>query len=536
MSLSSSETAINASPPRIAYMFLAKFDHREGYKMVWGSPHDTLDMLGLEYKALPSGVHEYEATTIYLAHESRGKLYYGAARFRQVNENAEGGLDRLLVNMYSLGILVEPLKGKYWKPHEFSTLGWEHLGALDLALQQFIKTEDLALLSQVYLTLSGADLLLEVPRPVSASNADHPLTKLPMTLSTVGPLIFPLFKAALLRKNILIFNHSSQGSGTLILEPSPRGPAACGALAYILSLISVVPKNAHFRYGESGHADGIASFYSQPLYTVGLHDVDANFLSHYPGYIASTSDEILKMQRQLYDYAVVMPASDYDFCLILPSGNINDRFKATYNDYGKFLRVYKSLPQNSENRHLANNDDQSSIRTSSSIFSAFKFGYFSDNKDEKLHREPAWWFSGATSPMSWREYIWLAFAWFASAGTTERKAEKIDLDAEESRDEASNSRGDLLQLTSIVGHFHELTRKWFYIIEEIISESTGGVPTDQQTGEKITLELTPQDIVDMELDPYSAQDLEFVREFVLTYWGSTVDDVEIGLGIHNFFC
>ncbi|QBM87245.1 protein of unknown function DUF4484 [Metschnikowia aff. pulcherrima] len=529
MSLASSETAVNALPPRVVYMFLAKFDAKEGYKMAWSS-HKGPEYEGLECKALPSGVHEYAATNIYLAHECHDRLYYGTARFRQQNLNPEGGLDRELVKMYSLGILVEPLKGEHWKPHEFSAMGWEHLGSLDAALQQYMNTGDMASISLLYLALSGAALLPEVSRSAAVSNADHPLCKLPLILLTVGPLIFPLFKAALLRKNILIFNHSSQGTAKLVQETCLRGPAACGALAYISSLISVIPRNVQFDF-LSRDSD-TSMLFSRPLYTVGLQDMGTNFLAHYPGFIANTSDEILKYQKQLYDYAVVMPSSDYDTCQVFSSSNLSEPVKATYNDYGKFLKVYRNLPQNTDARRLSMADDQASIGTLSSIFSAIRNAYFGEGKENKLYSEPAWWFSAATSPMSWREYIWLAFAWFASAGTTEREAGKADLDGEESA-EGNSLRSELLQLTSIVGQFHKLTKKWFFIIEEIISET---MPADAHPNEKFTLELTPQDIVDMELDPYSQQDLTFVREFVLEYWGSTIDEVEIGLGLHNFFC
>ncbi|OBA19762.1 hypothetical protein METBIDRAFT_44619 [Metschnikowia bicuspidata var. bicuspidata NRRL YB-4993] len=521
MSLSSSETAVHVAPPRIAYMFLAHFDPKQGYKMEWASDPAAHDFAGLECKVLPSGVHEYEATSMYLAHEARGKLFYGCARFRQANLNPAGGLDRRLVKMYSLGILVEPLEGQYWTPHEFSAVGWEHLGALDQALGEFVRTGDLAAVQRAHRRLSGRDWLLDVPRPFADCQLDHPLRKLPATLSTVGPLLFPLFKAALLRKNILIFNHSSQGSAELVREPSPRGPAACAALAYVLALISVIPKTVRLDLPARGPGDSPAARCSRPLYTVGLQDMGSGLLAHHPGFIACTSDEILKYQTRMYDVAVMMPSSSLDTCLVHASEALARPIRATHNDYGMFLKVYRSLPQTSDGTQLSTGDDQSSIRTSSS--------------DDKLRREPTWWLANATLPMSWREYIWLAFAWFASAGTTEREAGKINLDADTVPDGAPSSRDELLQLTSIVGHFHKLTKKWFYIIEEIIEETTGG-PAADLASERVTLELTPQDMVDMELDPYSAQDLDFVREFVLTYWSTVIDDVEVGLGLHNFLC
>ena len=53
---------------------------------------------------------------------------------------------------------------------------------------------------------------------------------------------------------------------------------------------------------------------------------------------------------------------------------------------------------------------------------------------------------------------------------------------------------------------------------------------------EFVLELTLQDVVDMELDPYSLQDLEFIKQFALMYWGETISDVEIGLGVNGLCC
>ena len=82
----------------------------------------------------------------------------------------------------------------------------------------------------------------------------------------------------------------------------------------------------------------------------------------------------------------------------------------------------------------------------------------------------------------------------------------------------------------MVGGFHRLTKKWFYVVEEIVAEAV------EEQGEGATLRLTHQDVVDMELDPYAEQDVSFIEEFVLLYWGSVVDAVEIGIGFENICC
>ena len=61
------------------------------------------------------------------------------------------------------------------------------------------------------------------------------------------------------------------------------------------------------------------------------------------------------------------------------------------------------------------------------------------------------------------------------------------------------------------------------------------ITEEQPLTERITIKLTYQDILEMELDPYSKEDLEFIKEFILLYW-EVVDDVEIGVGFTNICC
>lgn len=525
MSTASSDTGVDSALPKVVAVFLAQFDMKLGYKLVWSSlPHDA-DLEGIESRALPSGIHEYSSTSIYLTHELKGELHYGLARFRQVDLNPEGASaaanDRLLVKMYSLGVLVEPLKASFWPPLQYLSIGWEYSRTIDKTLLEFLNKEDFSLLRKLTNSLAGnfdASSLLP-------SYEYHPLSKLPAVLSLVGPLIFPLYKAAILRKRILIFASSSQANGRLLTElTSNRDPGTADALAYIISLLALFPREVNLDIPNDTSLKT-----SKPLYSLGLPDLSSKFYEKYPGYVATTGDEIIKIQNNVYDIGLQFPPNDSVPCDLFSSNNTNTMIKCTYNDYTKFLKLYQKLPHIGSSNSAAS-DDNSSIKTSTSIFSALGLGYFFESKDSKLLWEPQWWLSDATSPMPWWECVWLAFAWFASAGATTREAETIDLETDGRLEE--DVRNLLIRLTSIVSQFHQLTKKWFYVIDEIVSELVDYDLSDSQG--KSILELTHQDVVDLELDPYSLQDLEFLREFVLVYWGSIVSDVEIGLGIQRF--
>lgn len=504
MSLALSETATpHYTLPKVVAVFLAKFDSKKGYEITWSKSATNINLQGLETKVLPSGVHLFDATTVYLTHKEAEATYYGLARFRKADLNAPGESNRDLVKMYSLGILTEPVAAKMWKPNEFVSLGWEHVTELDEALASFVKSDAIDSIEAVYKSLVDHGLQsLPVPKQ-SSSSSSHPLVQLPQVLSAVGPLIFPLFKQALLRKRVLIVNHLSQG----LDSKNAIDPSLCGALTFVVALISVVPRDVHVEAPDS-------VLCSSPIYAVGLPDIDSDILTNTPGYIAFTSDEVMKYQQDLFDVLVTMPRADCAHCEVSEGSR---SLKATFNDYTKFLRV-KSFPSET----IA--DDASSINTSNSLLSALRHGYTEDAAD--VPYQPQWWLKDATFPMSWLESIWLAFAWFASAGTTTRKASC------ELQDPTADDRSQFAHLAAIVTVFHKLAKKWFYIVDEIVAEAV-----DDANGHgKVTLELTNQDIVDMELDPYSQDDLDFVRQFVLLYWSSVVEEVDIGLTIHGFCC
>lgn len=524
MSMSSSTTTAGYTTPKAVCVFLVKFDRRQGYELAWSKSSNDFSVKGLEYKAFPSGVHLYEENTVYLCQEHDNTDFYGLARFRQLNLNSGSENDRSKVKMYSLGVFMEPLKNQ-WQPNNFGNIGWEHFEAIDETLLAYLGDEKEELLEELYNKVTGNGHL-DVRKTPTNPIAHHPLFKLPTLLSAVGPLIFPIFKAALLRQRILVINHSSQ-SGDLLHEGNNRDYATVGALVYLITVISAIPQDVVGNFGKK--------LFSKPLYSIGLHDLDSEALQT-PGYIGSTSDEIMKLQKNLYELAVLMPTSDFDLCELAAGDSPQ---KATFNDYTKFLKLFEKLPLVNGG---TNNDDLSSIRTSTSFLSNFRFG---SADDALAPYEPQWWRRQATTPMSWREYLWLAFAWFASAGTTNRSATEQCLDTLEEEPLVDRSaKRQFTDLTQIVGQFHRLAKKWFLLVDEIVSETLedngyerrSSLQLEAPLERKVTLELAIQDIVDMELDPYSDQDLEFVKSFTLLYWGHAVEEVEIGLGLHGFCC
>ncbi|KAK6458664.1 uncharacterized protein RJT20DRAFT_7830 [Scheffersomyces xylosifermentans] len=609
------EVAQSYTPSRVVAIFLVQFDVKSGYQLVWSRTSvPDFDFSGLEFKVLPSGIHELEKTTILVSHYSGSKLYYGLGRFRQyvvdesddVNNNnsstkttnSNKSVDRKNVRMYSLGVVCDPKTRSdksAWKPNEFISNGWEYIDVLDNTLVSFLeaqKYDDLKPFEQLYdrivaQTPVGASHLA-VPLTPSSSGASlnvispnvnyHLLTTLPTLLKTLGPLLFVIYKQSLLRKRILFFNKHQHTSDANSIEKDGYKDNeddennneihddkffTYNAFDYLISLISIIPQDI-----ETISKDEKSNYYSQPIYNIGLNDLSTNDLIKVKGYVGTTNDEILMYQNDVYDVGILLDENVTVFAredVADSAVDSNKRIRATQKDYSKFKLIYKPLSSCTDkkngifftNHTNMSTDDLNSIYTAESATTA---DVFTDTTSVDNPEEPNWWLQYATEPVSWRESIWSAFAWFASAGQVESDN---TANASANITNLHKTNLDLFELIAIVGYFHKLTKKWFYLINEVITEELADHSQQQSTfrgiheddsrynredemddsllssltsSTKINVELTYQDIIDMELDPYSKADLQFVKEFVLLYWGSVVDHVEIGIGFTSICC
>lgn len=473
----------------IIALFIAEFDVRSGYKLVHQEAKIAgFDFDGLEYKVLPSGIQEFGTSTVLFSHWFQGKVYYGLSKYYQyiIGDDSR---DRNNVKMFAMGVLCEP-KPSVWKPNEFIDNGWEYADAIHQKLVSFVHLGE-------YVGLKG------IPKVVP--NVDnHLLTNLPEMFRSLGPLVFVLYKQSLLRKRILIFNqHHKSYDDQDILPSGVDNLYNISSFCYLISLLSVVPQEIDFVETPT---------YSQPVYQIGLTDMGGELLKC-RGYIGSTNDDILK-DNPVYDIGVIIDehAKVFDYA--------QQPLRATNKDYQKFGLIYLELPRTRDgftNSSGISADDLSSIR--SDVSKDFSGSVVGDT--------PSWWKTDATEPVSWTESIWSAFSWFATAGQygdvppPPRVPDKVDL----------------VDLVNIVGYFHKLTKKWFYMINEAVLEvwDDQASTDDQPLTRRICLELTYQDVVEMELDPYSNADLEFLKQFVLLYW-EVVDSVEIGMGLNSICC
>lgn len=394
----------------IASVFLTEFDMKSGYKLQWSKSYiDTNSLLllldGIEYKSLPSGIHELEEATVFISHKPENKnghhkediTYYGVSCFKQfVITDTENITDRDNLKMYSLGVLCKPSsKESEWKPNEFIRNGWEYIDGLKKILDDLKDTTrkcDGPINLDEFFNQSGTfkKVFEQTDYTKAKNNSNHLLFSLPQLFETLGPLVFAIFKQSLLRRNIMIFNElhlqtlpyiaaSSDGShddddddaeeeedeeeeeGTEFNHnKSTRRAekdtyALLTSFSYLFAVLSVIPKDIELEHLELRS--------QQPLFNVGLHELSSNTfkLIDSNGFIGVTSDEILK-NHPIYDVGVEIGHPEIKAFLKQPSTkqqkqqkqqreqSRNLPIKATIRDYHKFQKIFSQLVS----KHLLN--------------------------------------------------------------------------------------------------------------------------------------------------------------------------------------
>lgn len=223
--------------PPVSAVFLIEFDVKAGYTLTWKAAQPGIELEGtVEYKSLPSGAHTVTDDLIYFVHEG----YAGLSAF--VNAPIQDTESRN-ARMLAVGVLV---------PLSYGRLGraWRHAeGLKEMASKIVVSGKEVSILEQYWEKNRARDESTEqdpqasresldspsvtfqdqpkppkkqkpITRNRSASDGTgllapghklspfHPAWSLTALLDTLGPLIFPIHRAALLRKRILISCHA----------------------------------------------------------------------------------------------------------------------------------------------------------------------------------------------------------------------------------------------------------------------------------------------------------------------------------------
>jgi len=190
------------------------------YTIAWKESHPSTDLDGVEYQCLPSGLHSVREDLVYFIHGT----YAGVSAF--VQEEADD--EHRNASFVAVGALVPLSYGRLGK-------SWEHAEDLrrlaratvkDLGnkkpLDEFWEEHSTAGKSSgtTSPTAKRASLTGSLKRKRALSDAtgafaaeqsmpqDHPALSMTALITTFGPLIFPLYREALLRRRILLLGNT----------------------------------------------------------------------------------------------------------------------------------------------------------------------------------------------------------------------------------------------------------------------------------------------------------------------------------------
>ncbi|KAI6365488.1 hypothetical protein MCOR31_006949 [Pyricularia oryzae] len=449
--ISAPKPALLSDLPPVSALFLIEFDVKAGYTITWKKAAPGISLDGaVEYKSLPSGLHTVSQDLIYFIHEGE---YAGLSAF--INAKTEEEATRN-ARMIAVGVLV---------PLSYGRLGrsWRHAeGLREMAMKLAVENKDLSILETYweknkahdsmspsaeppkesppsspsvtfqpgatqsqFRKRTGSDAQALVP-PGHQLSPFHPAWSLSDLLDTFGPLIFPIHRAALLRKRILISTYAPVHQ-------------ACD-FVYDISILSNIPLSLFDLLDPTAPAQRL-----RPLFNIGVNDIaflsedaaaavskkrcaSSASASHSEqrslpeqaagsGWVACTTDSILAMKPDLWDMLITMPAphtagaKERVWPTIELPGHVPVR--ATQRDLRRFRSLRAGIIR------LARPMSARSERPgTSSGWSAATAVAKSD--DDSLLADAV---DKVVEPTTWAALAYSGFMWWASAGEQRRSEE-----------------------------------------------------------------------------------------------------------------
>ncbi|TID17797.1 hypothetical protein E2P81_ATG10771 [Venturia nashicola] len=574
-----SQQFFDNSPPPLAALFLIKFDQKVGYTISWKQSLKDVPLEGVvEFKSLPSGLHNVKEDLVYFVQDQ----YAGISAFI----NRPAGAEERNAKFIAVGAMVRLGDGRLGR-------AWEHAGSLkDLAGQLVVHNDNLSPLEDYWdehkapsdssgessedpiSPFTAAQRKVKAISSVSLTPSNqtlpsfHPAHTILEYLDTFGPLLFPLHRAALLRKRILF------------ITPPPL-KLTC-EYVYDLAILSSLPNSL----SSSLPLPSPSAARLQPLFNVGIHDIP--FLSKYApvngsqtvqppasedlglGWIACTSDEILAMKPQLYDILIELPHPDKgrlsgtaklhekkeEDWPILKRSDTGAVIKATQRDWRRYRTLRRALSpltrlsstyksdlrqtveepeeDDDEQAHLLYTHDRSSANGTGDEEDSLRAG------EERL-----------VERISWSALAYSSFMWWASAGEKEeglQQEEEQDIqlldDLAEIARSAADSQGyhddDEDDNTgtgessaqnigkaevemAIIGYFHRITKEIFESCVEVLDERDGEVEQNEDEDDEDVVVFGSDELRRCGLDVWSEEARNFIKEFVALWFDRAVE-------------
>ncbi|MCJ1269045.1 hypothetical protein MMC22_008933 [Lobaria immixta] len=569
--------------PPVAALFLIRFDVKAGYTIAWKRATAGLDLAeSVEFKSLPSGLHNVQEDLIYFVHDED---YAGISAF--INEPAAKSERNAL--MLAVGALVPLSQGRLGK-------SWKHASALkELArnlVQDPSKTQPLEDFWTTHQS-QGDDESVDSEPPATSPSVDrvsrkqskpngqartrnraistasalappgqsltphHPALSLPTFLDTFGPLIFPLYKAALLRKRILLVGQAPvELACNFVYDLS----ILSGIPASVSDLLPLEPLPARLR----------------PFFSVGVHDMQTlaqgsrnnsktneSLVDDGMGYgwVACSTDDILATKEHLYDTLIAIPppytAQAVEKVWPRISAKRGTVVKATQRDLRRYRTLRREL-RRYPGRSRARSPLESASTTHAETHSNTPLLPV-ENTQETFDDASSTTATHLTEPQSWSALAYSSFMWWASAGE-----KRTDLEEEAEHDsallrdfgQAHNGSPNLPRSASrmspgmpqetqdvptgmlemaIIAYFHRLTCLMLGTLSRVVDAAdddagngeddegqTAGQPGATERDARAVF-VASEDMARMGLDIWSEADRRFVKELVEFYWGRTAE-------------
>lgn len=502
----------------------------QSYKLAWQRTVPGLELDGVEFKCLPSGLHSVKEDLVYFVQGTHA----GVSAFVQKKADAQHR-NAVLVCVGALVPLAYGRLGRSWSyAPELRRLAREQVrdGSDCRGLELFwTRHKDTESRPTSSLGAPPGQNGAERKRKRAQSDAsghlstgaqltpDLPALSMTDLLQSFGPLIFPIHRAALLRKRILLLG-------------SPPVQKTCN-FVYNLSILANLPRSLEdVIQSDSPHSLSRI----RPFFSVGVHDIP--FLSgeqQERNWLACTTDDILGEKKTLYDVIVRFPsqaAAGRQFPQILTSDG--KKVKATQRDLRRYRLLRAEVHSAADSQHpytdnhgdqdAANGDDGESLirpllRTST------------DRLLSEVHRAADPGDHLVCEPVSWSAMAYNGVIWWASAGemaaweSEEAKADRELLDEipepgelmsyTENVELQETTQRRIAEATVLTAYFHHITTAILQTLADVVADA------DDETEEGVADEeivVTSEDVRRMGLDVWSAEDDDFVTQAARLYF------------------
>ncbi|KAG0308601.1 hypothetical protein BGZ98_007455 [Dissophora globulifera] len=561
--------------PAIDGIFVVRFDTRRGNVLEWSETTPGVQLDGVEFSALPSGLHNSSQDVIYFQLDG----CIGVSVFVNLPSSSVEQRGALMV---SVGVLVKPCAdtgrcGQVWRHVAFlksqakfhAALGSD-TGSLASYFAQhktlqyaagpsspstskrdsyrarnmrrisrsFTLSEPVQALSHLSNGHQDSMEAIEIP----SSHPSHHFLRL---VQTMGPSIYLLWKAALLKKRILIYT------------PLPI-EAACLSV-YNICLMATIP------FGATSSAMVGTGERIQPLFCVGIHDLD-HMENIQSGYVACTTDKVFLYKPQVYDVLVDLSTHSHPRIRVAhrtlagheveerrPNAADNRRYFTLLQQLGRYRRkqewmqrqlyaeaaTHTVTDEDLETEAIMDGERDGIVPPTQSGTKPISTGGFdmSDTLRKMLTGGWWWWYGGDESDED--ENLHPSILKDAAEQSQEARARDTNSALTGARLQVLQARTSVSSDTEAIRFFHNLTSTVLSELGRLISfKMTAAIFDDEddpstaavngQGASRVVL-ISQRDMRELGLDP--CKDSEFVDELGRFYFGTSVRQKDSGLGM-----